>query len=81
LVKGFNRVVGSVFEVTAQVDLGLTTVGRFDSADLAISANDANEKPGASQQHRHRPRPRMDRPSLHLANQEDLEAAIMPQTW
>jgi hypothetical protein len=26
----------------AQVDLGLTTVGRFDSADSAISANDAS---------------------------------------
>jgi hypothetical protein len=28
--------------VMTQVDLGLTTVGRFDSADSAISANDAN---------------------------------------
>jgi hypothetical protein len=26
----------------AQVDLGLTTVGRFDSTDSAISANYAN---------------------------------------
>jgi hypothetical protein len=42
LVKGFNRVVRSVFEVMAQVDLGLTTVSRFDLADSAISANDAN---------------------------------------
>jgi hypothetical protein len=42
LVKGFNRVVGSVFEVMAQVDLGLTTIGQFDSADSSISANDAN---------------------------------------
>jgi hypothetical protein len=25
-----------------QVDLGLTVVGRFDSADSAISVNDAN---------------------------------------
>jgi hypothetical protein len=25
-----------------QVDLGLTAVGRFDSAESAISANDAN---------------------------------------
>jgi hypothetical protein len=25
-----------------RVDLGLTSVGRFDSADSAISANDAN---------------------------------------
>jgi hypothetical protein len=32
-----------------QVDLGLTSVGRFDSADLVISVNDVNEKPGASQ--------------------------------
>jgi hypothetical protein len=28
--------------VMTQVDLGLTSVGRFDSADSAISANDAN---------------------------------------
>jgi hypothetical protein len=35
-------VVRSVFEVMTQVDLGLTNVGRFDSADSAISANDAN---------------------------------------
>jgi hypothetical protein len=32
-----------------QVDLGLTSVGRFDSADPVISVNDVNEKPGASQ--------------------------------
>jgi hypothetical protein len=31
-----------------QVDLGLTSVGRFDSADSVISVNDVNEKPGAS---------------------------------
>jgi hypothetical protein len=31
-----------------QVDLGLTNVSRFDSADSAISANDAHLKPGAS---------------------------------
>jgi hypothetical protein len=41
LVKGSIGVVGSVFEVMTQVDLGLATVGRFDSADSAISANDA----------------------------------------
>jgi hypothetical protein len=28
--------------VMTQVDLGLTSDGRFDSADSAISANDAN---------------------------------------
>jgi hypothetical protein len=28
--------------VMSQVDRGLTTIGRFDSADSAISANDAN---------------------------------------
>jgi hypothetical protein len=49
LVKGFNRVVSSVFEVMTQVDLGLTNVSRFDSADSAISVNDANQKLGASQ--------------------------------
>jgi hypothetical protein len=32
-----------------QVDLGSTAVGRFDSTDSAISANDANKKPGSSQ--------------------------------
>jgi hypothetical protein len=34
--------VSSVFEVMAHVDLGLTNVSRFDSADSTISANDAN---------------------------------------
>jgi hypothetical protein len=33
--------VGSVFEVMTQVDLGLTSVSRFDSADSTISVNDA----------------------------------------
>jgi hypothetical protein len=42
LVKGSIGVVVSVFEVMTQIDLGLTTVGRFDSADSAISANDDN---------------------------------------
>jgi hypothetical protein len=35
--------------VMTQVDLGLTNVSGFDSADSAISVNDANKKPGASQ--------------------------------
>jgi hypothetical protein len=35
-------VVGPVFEVMTQVDLGLTSVSRFDSAESAISVNDAN---------------------------------------
>jgi hypothetical protein len=34
--------------VMTQVDLGLASVGRFDSADSVISANDVNQKPGAS---------------------------------
>jgi hypothetical protein len=29
-----------------QFDLGLTSVGRFDSADSVISVNDANENLG-----------------------------------
>jgi hypothetical protein len=37
LVKGSIGVVDSVFEVMTQVDLGLTNVGRFDSADSAIA--------------------------------------------
>jgi hypothetical protein len=37
--RGSIGVVGSVI---TQVDLGLTSVGRSDSADSAISANDAN---------------------------------------
>jgi hypothetical protein len=40
--RGSIGVVGSVFEVMTQVDLGLTNVSRFDSADSVISINDAN---------------------------------------
>jgi hypothetical protein len=40
--RGSIGIVGSVFEVMAQVDLGLTNVGRFALADSAISAIDAN---------------------------------------
>jgi hypothetical protein len=40
--RGSIGVVGSVFEVMTQVDLGLTSVSQFDLADLAISVNDAN---------------------------------------
>jgi hypothetical protein len=47
--RGSLRVVGSVFEVITQVDLGLTNVSRFDSADSVIRVNDTNLKPGASQ--------------------------------
>jgi hypothetical protein len=39
---GSIGVVGSVFEVMTQVDLGLTNVSQFDSANLVISVNDAN---------------------------------------
>jgi hypothetical protein len=35
--------------VMTQVDLGLTNVSVFDSTDSAISVNDSNKKPGASQ--------------------------------
>jgi hypothetical protein len=42
LSRGSLKVVCSVFEVMKQVDLGLTNVSRFDSADSAISINDAN---------------------------------------
>jgi hypothetical protein len=34
--------IGEVFEVMTQVDLSLTSVGRFDSAESVISVNDAN---------------------------------------
>jgi hypothetical protein len=47
--RGSIGVVGEVFEVMTQVDLGLTNVSRFDSADFVISVNDTNLKPGASQ--------------------------------
>jgi hypothetical protein len=40
--RGSIGVVSSVFEVMTQVDLGLTNVSRFDSADSAISVSDAN---------------------------------------
>jgi hypothetical protein len=39
LVKGFNRVQWRGFRGD---DLGLTRVGRFDSADSVTSANDVN---------------------------------------
>jgi hypothetical protein len=35
-------VVGSVFDVRTQVDLVLTNVNRFDSADSVVSVDDAN---------------------------------------
>jgi hypothetical protein len=34
--------IGEVFRVMTQVDLGLTIVGRFDSADSVSSVNDVN---------------------------------------
>jgi hypothetical protein len=34
--------VGEISEVMTQVDLGLTSVSRFDSADSVISVNDVN---------------------------------------
>jgi hypothetical protein len=34
--------IGEVFEVMTQVDLGLTSVGRYDSTDSVISVNDVN---------------------------------------
>jgi hypothetical protein len=40
--RGSIGVVGSVFEVMTQVDLGFTNVSRFDSADSVISVNGAN---------------------------------------
>jgi hypothetical protein len=40
--RGSIGFVGEVFEGTTQVDLGLTTVSRFDSVDSVISVNDAN---------------------------------------
>jgi hypothetical protein len=46
--RGSIGFVGEVFEVMTQVDLGFTSVGRFDSADPVISVNDVNQKPGAS---------------------------------
>jgi hypothetical protein len=40
--RGSLGFVGKVFEVMTQVDLGLTNVSRFDSADSVNSVNDAN---------------------------------------
>jgi hypothetical protein len=48
-LRGSIGFVGEVFEVMTQVGLGLTSVSRFDSADSAISGNNANQKHGASQ--------------------------------
>jgi hypothetical protein len=39
--RGSIGFVGEVFEVMTKVDLGLTNVSRFDSADSVISVNDA----------------------------------------
>jgi hypothetical protein len=46
--RGSIGFIGEVFEVMTQVDLGLTSVGRFDSAETVISVNDVNQKPEAS---------------------------------
>jgi hypothetical protein len=40
--RGLIGFIGEVVEVMAQVDLGLTSAGRFDSADSVISVNDVN---------------------------------------
>jgi hypothetical protein len=40
--RGSIGFAGEVFKVMTQVDLGLTNVSRFDSADSVISVNDAN---------------------------------------
>jgi hypothetical protein len=40
--RGSIGFIGEVFKVMTQVDLGLTNVSRFDSADSVISVNDAN---------------------------------------
>jgi hypothetical protein len=40
--RGSLGFVGEVFRMVTQVDLGLTSVSRFDSADSVISVNDAN---------------------------------------
>jgi hypothetical protein len=40
--RGSIGFIGEVFEVMPQVDLGLTSVGRFDSAETVISVNADN---------------------------------------
>jgi hypothetical protein len=40
--RGSIGFVGVVFEVMTQVDLGLTSVSRSDSANSVISVNDVN---------------------------------------
>jgi hypothetical protein len=40
--RGSLGFVGEVFGMVTQVDLGLTSVSWFDSADSVISVNDAN---------------------------------------
>jgi hypothetical protein len=47
--RGSTGFVGEGLEVMTQVDLGLTSVSRFDLAESVISDNNANKKPGASQ--------------------------------
>jgi hypothetical protein len=40
--RGSLGFIGEVFGMVAQVDLGLTSVSRFDSADSVIIVDDAN---------------------------------------
>jgi hypothetical protein len=40
--RGLIGFIGEVFEMMTQVDLSLTRVGRFDSADSVIGVNDGN---------------------------------------
>jgi hypothetical protein len=40
--RGSLGFIGEVFGVMTQVDLGVTIVGGFDSADSVISINDVN---------------------------------------
>jgi hypothetical protein len=45
LVKGSIGFISDIFEVMTQVDLGLTSVGRFDSANSAINVGRHNKSP------------------------------------
>jgi hypothetical protein len=40
--RGSIGFIGEVFEVMTKVDLGLTSVSRFDPADSVISINNTN---------------------------------------
>jgi hypothetical protein len=82
LVKGFNRVCWRGFRGDdTQVDLGWTSVSRFDSADLVISGNNAKQKRGVSQVKRGTVLGCWDFPSYVAVRQDALKLSRDDWSW